>query len=73
MKINTITVTAGRTFNHPHEDYSNLRPSVTMTRATGLIISQRNDSGNESSLKNTALMNMSCTTATSTKNLTSRR
>lgn len=31
MKINTITVTAGRTFNHPHEDYSNLRPEVTMT------------------------------------------
>lgn len=31
MKINTITVTAGRTFNHPHEDYSNLRPSVSMT------------------------------------------
>lgn len=31
MKIQTITVTAGRTFNHPHEDYSNLRPSVTMT------------------------------------------
>lgn len=31
MKINSITVTAGRTFNHPHEDYSNLRPSVSMT------------------------------------------
>lgn len=31
MKINTISVTAGRTFHHPHEDYSNLRPSVTMT------------------------------------------
>lgn len=31
MKINTITVTAGRTFNHPHEQYSNLRPEVTMT------------------------------------------
>ncbi len=30
MKINTIQVTAGRTFNHPHEQYSNLRPSVTM-------------------------------------------
>ncbi len=26
-----ITVTAGRTFNHPHESYSNLRPSVSMT------------------------------------------
>ena len=33
MKINEITVTAGRTFNHPHEQYSNLRPEVTM-RAT---------------------------------------
>ncbi len=31
MKINTITVTAGRTFNHPHEQYSNLRPEVVMT------------------------------------------
>lgn len=31
MKINTIQVTAGRTFSHPHEQYSNLRPEVTMT------------------------------------------
>jgi len=31
MKIQTITVTAGRTFNHPHEQYSNLRPEVTLT------------------------------------------
>jgi predicted KAP-like P-loop ATPase len=31
MKIKCITVTAGRTFNHPHEQYSNLRPEVTMT------------------------------------------
>lgn len=31
MKINTITVTAGRTFNHPYEQYSNLRPEVTMS------------------------------------------
>jgi hypothetical protein len=31
MKINTIQVTAGRTFNHPHEQFSNLRPEVTMT------------------------------------------
>lgn len=31
MKITTITVTAGRTFNHPHEQYSNLRPEVTMS------------------------------------------
>jgi hypothetical protein len=30
MKVTEITVTAGRTFNHPHESYSNLRPSVTM-------------------------------------------
>jgi|SRR5579859_7281543 len=33
MKIQEITVTAGRTFNHPHEQYSNLRPDVTL-RAT---------------------------------------
>lgn len=31
MKINQITVTAGRTFNHPHEQYSNLRPEVVFT------------------------------------------
>ena len=31
MKINTIIVTAGRTFNHPHEQYSNLRPEVVLT------------------------------------------
>lgn len=30
MTIKTITVTAGRTFNHPHEQYSNLRPEVSM-------------------------------------------
>lgn len=30
MKINTITVSAGRTFNHPHEQYSNLRPEVVL-------------------------------------------
>lgn len=30
MQINQITVTAARTFNHPHEQYSNLRPSVTL-------------------------------------------
>ncbi len=28
MKIVEVTVSAGRTFNHPHESYSNLRPSV---------------------------------------------
>ena len=31
MKIKEITVHAGRTFNHPFESYSNLRPSVSMT------------------------------------------
>ena len=31
MHITNITVTAGRTFNHPHESYSNLRPEVTLT------------------------------------------
>lgn len=31
MKITSITVHAGRTFNHPHEDYSNLRPSIQLT------------------------------------------
>lgn len=31
MKVQSITVTAGRTFNHPYEQYSNLRPEVVMT------------------------------------------
>lgn len=31
MKVTTIKVDAGRTFNHPYESYSNLRPSVTLT------------------------------------------
>jgi hypothetical protein len=31
MRVTEITVTAGRTFNHPHETYSNLRPEVRMT------------------------------------------
>lgn len=31
MNVIQISVSAGRTFNHPHEDYSNLRPEVTMT------------------------------------------
>jgi hypothetical protein len=31
MNIKSITVTAGRTFNHPRETYSNLRPEVTLT------------------------------------------
>lgn len=30
MKVTTIEVTAARTFNHPHEEYSNLRPAVRM-------------------------------------------
>jgi len=30
MEISEITVSAGRTFNHPYETYSNLRPSVTV-------------------------------------------
>ncbi len=31
MKVREITVEAGRTFNHPYEDYSNLRPTVRLT------------------------------------------
>ncbi len=31
MKVNQIVVTAGRTFNHPYESYSNLRPEVRIT------------------------------------------
>lgn len=31
MKIQQIVVTAGRTFNHPFESYSNLRPEVQLT------------------------------------------
>jgi ornithine cyclodeaminase/alanine dehydrogenase-like protein (mu-crystallin family) len=30
MKITEIVVTAARTFNHPFETYSNLRPEVTL-------------------------------------------
>jgi hypothetical protein len=30
MKVTEIVITSGRTFNHPHEQYSNLRPSVTL-------------------------------------------
>lgn len=30
MKIEKITVSAGRTFNHPYESYSNLRPHVQL-------------------------------------------
>lgn len=28
-KITEVVISAGRTFNHPHESYSNLRPQVT--------------------------------------------
>ena len=31
MKVTQITGHAGRTFNHPYESYSNLRPQVTLT------------------------------------------
>ena len=30
MKITEIVVNAGRTFNHPYEQYSNLKPGVTL-------------------------------------------
>jgi hypothetical protein len=30
MKITEIIVNAGRTFNHPYEQYSNLKPGVTL-------------------------------------------
>ena len=30
MKVTEIKVSAGRTFNHPHESYSNLRPHVEL-------------------------------------------
>jgi hypothetical protein len=30
MKVTEITVVAARTFNHPREQYSNLRPSVAI-------------------------------------------
>jgi ABC-type Fe2+-enterobactin transport system substrate-binding protein len=30
MKVTEIIVQAGRTFNHPHEQYSNLKPSVAL-------------------------------------------
>lgn len=31
MKIAQVKVTAGRTFNHPFETYSNLRPEIELT------------------------------------------
>lgn len=30
MQITEITVKAGRVFNHPHESYSNLQPSIVL-------------------------------------------
>lgn len=30
MQITEVIVSAGRTFNHPYENYSNLRPGVTI-------------------------------------------
>lgn len=30
MQVTEIVVNAARTFNHPHESYSNLRPGVTL-------------------------------------------
>lgn len=30
MKITEIVVSAGRTFNHPYESYSNMKPQVTV-------------------------------------------
>ena len=30
MEVREIRVTAGRTFNHPYEQFSNLRPAVVM-------------------------------------------
>ena len=33
MKVTEIVVSAGRTFNHPFESYSNLRPQVTYKAA----------------------------------------
>ena len=35
MTITEILVSAGRTFSHPYESYSNLRPSVTLKAALG--------------------------------------
>lgn len=31
MKINTVTVSAGRTVSHPIEDFANIRPELSMT------------------------------------------
>jgi len=33
MQVTEISVSAGRTFNHPYEDYSNLKPHLTLKAA----------------------------------------
>jgi chromosome segregation ATPase len=33
MQVTEIVVSAGRTFNHPYENYSNLKPQVTIKAA----------------------------------------
>lgn len=35
MKITTITVSAGRKFNHPYEEYSNLSTYLSVTAELG--------------------------------------
>lgn len=35
MQVTEIVVNAGRTFNHLYEDFSNLRPSVTLKATIG--------------------------------------
>lgn len=46
MEITEIIVSAGRTFNHPYESYSNLRPGVTM-KATLTITEEVDDAVKE--------------------------
>jgi hypothetical protein len=31
MKVTNVTVWAGRTFNHPYENYSNFKPSISIS------------------------------------------
>lgn len=35
MKITQITAHAARTFNHPHETYSNFKPGISLTAEIG--------------------------------------
>jgi hypothetical protein len=35
MKITEITISAGQTFNHPYESYSNFRPQITLKATVG--------------------------------------